>query len=129
MNAISWHYFYVFLQSSLLELPFYYLLLRKFAPGLVTRSLHESERFLFFLCAVVAINSVTHPVLFFGILNLKQSYIQNILAAQGFAIVSETILLKHLVEVGVGRALFAALTANTASWQLAPILTYLIFRN
>lgn len=124
---LHWQYLYVFLQSNLLEVPFYYLGLRAFAPRLLTRSLRESERILFFFCAVTAINSVTHPVVFFGIMNLKYTYLQNILIAEGFAILSETIFMLWLLDISKTRAIVVATIANLVSWQLAPLLTYKLF--
>lgn len=127
MNSIHWHYLYVFLQSNLLELPIYYLGLRSLAPGLLTRSLRESERVLFFLCAVTAVNSLTHPMMFFGIMNLKYTYLQNILMAEAFSILSETIFIVWLIDVSKARAIVVATIANIVSWQLAPVLTFKIF--
>lgn len=127
MTKIHWQYLYVFLQSNLLEVPFYYFGLRSLAPSLLTRSLYESERILFFLCAVTAINSVTHPVVFFGIMNLKATYLQNILMAEAFAILSEAIFMYWLLDVSKLRAMAVATIANLVSWQLAPLLTYRLF--
>lgn len=127
MSKIHWQYLYVFLQSNLLEIPFYYLGLRSLAPGLLTRSLRETERILFFVCAVTAINSVTHPVVFFGIMNLKYTYLQNILFAETFAIVSEALFMLWLLDVGKFRAIAVATIANLVSWQLAPLITCKLF--
>ncbi len=124
---LHWQYLYVFLQSNSLEVPFYYLGLRSFAPRLLTRSLRESERILFFICAVTAVNSVTHPVVFFGIMNLKLTYLQNILIAETFAILSESIFMMWLLDVSKLRAIAVATIANLVSWQLAPLLTFKLF--
>lgn len=124
---MQWEYLYVFMQSNLLEIPFYYLGLRSFAPGLLTRSLRESERILFLICSVTVMNSVTHPVVFFGIMNLKLTYLQNILVAEAFAIISETAFTVWLLGVSKFRATIVATVANLVSWQLAPLLTFKIF--
>lgn len=127
MTKIHWQYLYVFMQSNLLEIPFYYLGLRSSVPGLLTRSLRETERLLFFFCAVTAINSITHPVVFFGIMNLDSTYLQNILLAEGFAILSETILMSMLLDITKTRAIAIATIANLISWQLAPLITFKLF--
>lgn len=127
MTKIHWQYLYVFTQSTLLEIPLYYLGLRSLVPGLLTRSLRESERLLFFICAVTAVNSVTHPLVFFGIMNLKWAYLQNILVAEAFAILAEAIFMYWILDVSKLRALAVAAIANLVSWQLAPLLTFKLF--
>lgn len=109
-------YLSIFLQSNLLEVPFYYLALRprgSFAQVLVLAT---------------AINSLTHPIVFFLIMNLKLSYLQNILLAESFAILTEALFFWWLLKVTPLRSFMASLMANLASWQFAPILTYLLFR-
>ena len=127
MTKIHWQYLYVFMQSNLFEIPFYYLGLRRLVPGRLTRSLRESERILFFICAVTAVNSVTHPFIFFGIMNLRSTYLQNILVAEAFAIFSEAIFMYWILDVTKLRAIAVATVANLVSWQLAPLLTFKLF--
>jgi hypothetical protein len=110
-------YFYLFLQSNLLEVPVYYLFLRR-KPGM---------GFLYCLAFVTFMNSLTHPVVFFGLMSLPFSYLANILIAEAFAIGSETLFLRFLLRSGWSRAFAASLLANLVSWQLAPMLTYLLF--
>ena len=126
-TKLHWHYLYVFLQSNLIEVVFYYLGLRSFVPRKLTRSLNESERILFFICAVTAMNSITHPVMFFGIMNLKYTYLQNILFAEAFAVLSEAIFMIWLLDVSKLRAIAVAAIANLFSWQLSPLITYKLF--
>lgn len=124
MSKVHWQYLYVFMQSNCLELLIYYWGLRRFVPRKLTRSLNESERILFFLVAVTAINSLTHPVIFFGVMNLKLTYLQNILMAEVFAVVCEAAFMRSLLDISKKRAITVSAIANLASWQLAPLLTF-----
>lgn len=113
---MSLTYLYIFLQSNLLEVPFYHLFFRKHQNG------KES------LLLTTAINSLTHPVVFFVIMNFKNTYLENILLAEGFAILSETIFFSKVLQRGWGRSFLAATIANLISWQFAPMITYYIFK-
>ena len=79
------------------------------------------------MIAVTAINSITHPVVFFGIMNLNKTYLQNILIAEGFVIAAEACYFKWLLDVDIFKAIAIAATANFVSWQLAPMMTYQLF--
>lgn len=111
---MSLAYLYIFLQSNLLEVPFYYLFFRKQKSILQT------------LLLVTAINSLTHPVVFFVIMNFKMTYLTNILLAEAFAIGAETLFFYKVCKLGGGTSFRAAFYANLVSWQLAPMLTYLL---
>lgn len=109
-------YFYIFLQSNLLEVPFYYLFFYKY------------EKFVKVLCFASAINSLTHPIVFFLIMNMKLSYINNILIAESFAVIIEGFFFNKLLGYSKMNSFVGALVANLVSWQFAPMLTYLILR-
>lgn len=108
-------YLYTFLQSNLLEVPFYYAFYRR---GLSLREV---------LLLVTLANLITHPFIFFGICAVGLSLLVSTLLAELIAIGGEPLL--H----GYGRRavwsmqpLVASLIANLASWQLAPLLTWLV---
>lgn len=105
-------YFYVFLQSNLLEIPIYLLLLKG--------GWRRTE-------FVTVMNSVTHPIVFFGFMNLPLNYLSNILLAESFAIGVETAVLAFYAGVRAPKAFVASFIANLVSWQFAPVLTYLFF--
>ncbi len=111
---MSLAYIYIFLQSNLLEVPIYYLFFRK------QKSLFQT------LLLVTAINSLTHPIVFFVIMNFKLTYLTNILLAEAFAIVAETLFFHKVCQFEFGRSFRAALWANLVSWQLAPMITYFL---
>lgn len=113
---MTFMYLYIFLQSNLLEVPFYRLLLG------------QKKSWLKSTMQVTAINSLTHPIVFFVIMNAQNTYLQNILLAEGFAIVAETLFFFGVMKVNFVRALVAATVANLVSWQLAPMLTYFILK-
>lgn len=108
-------YLYIFLQSNLLEVPFYSWILGRSKKNPVSH-----------LVPVTAINSLTHPIVFFVLMNLKNTYLTNILVAESFAVLAETAFFVFLQKQEMKRAFTAALGANLISWQLAPMLTYLI---
>lgn len=110
-------YLYIFLQSNLLEIPFYYLIARE-----------RDQGFWRLVGVVTLMNSLTHPLVFFGFMNLKLTYLQNILLAESFAITAEALFFALILRQSSTRSWFAAIIANLASWQVAPILTYLVFR-
>lgn len=113
---MSMIYLYIFLQSNLLEVPFYYLLFRK------------NTRFSKVLFLTTAINSLTHPIVFFIIMNMENSYLTNILLAETFAVVIEALFFYFVLRLTVKRALLGSLIANLVSWQFAPMITYFILK-
>ena len=116
VKEMTFMYLYIFLQSNLLEIPFYYLFFKK------------DFDFKKILTGTTAINSLTHPIVFFVLMNLKQPYLQNILVAEAFAILMETIFLVYFLKSSLSRAFISASIANLVSWQVAPILTYILFK-
>lgn len=109
---MSLAYLYIFLQSNLLEVPIYYLFFRK------QKSIFQT------LLLVTAINSLTHPIVFFGIMNLSGTYLNNILFAETFAILAETLFFYKVCGFAKGKSFRAAFYANFVSWQVAPMITY-----
>lgn len=109
-----WSYAYIFAQSCALEIPVF-LVLGVRGPW------RRGARFVFVM------NSVTHPIVFFGLMNLPLTFLQTISLAEAFAIVAETLVLWRLAPVRFRRALLASGLANFISWQFAPILTYLVW--
>lgn len=99
---------YIFFQSNILEVPFYFVFFRNRLNPLKT------------LTHVTAINSLTHPIVFFVIMNLHNTFLSNILLAEGFAILAEAIFFYKFGKFSLGRSLAAATVANLVSWQLAP---------
>lgn len=111
-------YFYVFLQSNLLELPVYLAALAAFGYG---RGAIERAAF------ATAMNSLTHPIVFFVIMSLKASFLTCILTAEGFAIGAECAMLVLVAGLPLGRALVVSLAANLVSWQIGAMLTFALF--
>jgi hypothetical protein len=111
-------YFLIFFQSNLLEMPAYFLFLKS-----IRSKLTFIERFIF----ITGLNAITHPIVFFVIMNLKFSYLLNILLAEGFAIFTEAIILKMTLKEKFIPCLLISTFANFLSWQLAPMLTYIFW--
>lgn len=105
-------YFFVFLLSNLLEVPVYWGFLRE-----------QGLSFARSVLVVTAMNSLTHPIVFFVIMNFRLTYLWDILLAEAFAIVSEAWILRKVTGAGPGRAFGASVMANVVSWQLAPLIT------
>jgi len=112
---MTFHYVYVFIQSNLLEV---LVLLPLFGW-----SIGYKRTFL----SVTLVNATTHPLVFFGWMHLPLTYLQDILLAETFAIVSEALLYQRFLGIAIGRATLGSLLANLVSWQLAPIGTALVF--
>lgn len=108
-------YFYVYLQSNLLEVPAYHW------------GLGEKKQSLETLALCTFMNSLTHPIVFFLIMNLPLTYLQNTLFAESFAIFSETFIMHRVLKRGFLKTLLVSTFANLVSWQLAPMLSYGLF--
>lgn len=110
-----WHYLYTFAQTNFLELPFYYLVLRR--------------RVDFRTCLLVVTfgNLLTHPLVFFGFLGSSRSYFASTLSAEVFAPVVEAIVIALATRASWKQAFGASLLSNFISWQIAPIVTYALF--
>lgn len=120
----SFSYFYVFLQSNLLEVPFYFMIYKE-----VRRlKLISAQRTLWdFFFLVTLSNMITHPIVFFVIMSAKISFLYGILAAEGFAIVGEALLHRYFLKIPLKYTLSASTIANLVSWQLGPMITYALF--
>ncbi len=112
-------YLFIFLQSNLLEFPVYLPCLRKLRPDLKTRTA---------AAFITGMNALTHPVVFFVLMNRSGTYLGNVLIAEGFAVVSETLFLWKGLRVRPRTAFLVSFAANLLSWQVAPMTTYLLFR-
>lgn len=115
MNPLP--YLYIFFQSNLLEIPIYWFFYKKFAGGRKTISL------------VTYTNLMTHPIVFFGFFSSGLSYIQATLCAELFAIVTEALVHWGVLrnETTFRKTFDASLLANLVSWQVAPLITYVLF--
>ncbi|MDD4972920.1 MAG: hypothetical protein PHY93_01140 [Bacteriovorax sp.] len=111
-------YLYIFFQSNILEMPAYFLFLKS-----KRSKWNFFERFIF----VTGLNAITHPIVFFLIMNLRLTYLQNILLAEAFAIFTEAMILKLSLKEKFMPCLFISTFANLLSWQLAPMFTYLFW--
>lgn len=111
---MTFMYLYIFLQSNLLEVPFYYFFYKKD---------FDLKKI---LTTTTAINSLTHPIVFFVIMNLKNTYLTNILFAEFFAVITESLFFYFFLNRSYKKAFMASFIANLISWQLAPMMTYLI---
>lgn len=112
-------YLFFFLQSNLLEWPVYLSRLSDRKSG------WDWKRTALF---VTVLNSVTHPLVFFGFMNLPLPYLANILLAETFAIAAEAAALNRFAGRSWKDALLTSTCANLLSWQLAPMLTYSFFQ-
>lgn len=112
-------YFFLFFQSNLLEMPAY-------IPFLMRR---EKDFFTSFTL-VTAMNAITHPIVFFFIMNLKMTYLFNILLAECFAVFAEAWLLRIITgekyRSSSSAFLLVSLFANFLSWQISPMMTYAV---
>lgn len=117
-------YLYLFLQSNLLEWPVYLWAIDSARSRANLPSWSLARRAI----AVTVINSITHPVVFFLIMNLSLPYLANILLAESFAVGVEAWLLTSYLRFRWPQALLASLLANLISWQIAPMLTYSLFQ-
>lgn len=111
---MSWSYVYIFFQSSCLEIVIYYLFYRGHVP------------FKKVFIVTTAANAITHPIVFFGFMRSPLSYLIAILAAETFAVIGETWLHAYATKLPLQKTLLAAAFANLFSWQLAPVLTYIL---
>lgn len=109
-------YLYIFFQSNLLEIPVYWIFFRK--------SYSVSKVVIF----TTLVNSLTHPIVFFILMGLHRSYLNNIILAELFAIIVETLFFSRIIKISFMKSLFASIFANIVSWQIAPILTYIVFK-
>lgn len=113
---MNWDYAFIFMQSNLIEVLFYYLIYR------------NKMSFLQILGLVTLANSITHPIVFFCFMASPDfTYLQGILWAESFAIIAETGMHSLSSQLMFGRAVTAATLANLVSWQLSPIFTYYLF--
>lgn len=122
MSLLS--YFYIFMQSNAMEVPFYLVAYRE-----VMRHQHLSEQRsnVDMALLVTLSNMITHPIVFFVIMAAKIPFLWGILIAEGFAIVGEAALHAYFFGFNFRYTLTASTMANLVSWQLGPMVTYWLF--
>jgi hypothetical protein len=99
-----------FFKTYALELPIYYLFLRK------------TRDFLQILNADLVLNLATHPIVFFIIPMVlavfQATYMQYLFIAEIFAPVTEALILYYFFKLSLRRAFAAAILANLFSWSV-----------
>lgn len=113
---MNWAYLYTFSQTCALEFPFYAWFL-----GL------RQGRWPKTLAGVIAINAVTHPLVFFLFMSAKAPLLWAALAGEAFAFGFEAFACWYFLGLRAREALLASTLANLFSWQVAPLLTYALF--
>jgi len=113
---MNWAYLYTFVQTNLLEWPFY-----AWALGIT------QGRWLGTTASVLALNAFTHPLVFFLIMSRHAPLLENIVLAECFAFGFEIWACVFFLGLSWRRALLGAGLGNLASWQFGPRLTYLFF--
>ncbi|MGZ3690094.1 MAG: hypothetical protein ACXVAX_01235 [Pseudobdellovibrio sp.] len=98
------------LKTLILELPMYYLLLKK------VKSFKEV------LIINLFVNLATHPIIFIAMPPLLNafhfSYLSYLLIAEIFAPVVEALIINKYYKVNAGRAWAASIIANLVSWSI-----------
>ncbi len=113
-------YFYTFWQSNLLEIPVYFLVYRWLAGK-------EMMTFAKVAAVTTLANAFTHPWVFFGFMGVGVSYLVSVPLAECFAVFGEAPLQSYALGPKFKITLLASLLANLFSWQVAPIITYVLF--
>jgi hypothetical protein len=124
--GINLGYFRILFQSNLLECfvfaAFYW------NRNIALCKLSAKKSFAMTTCA----NCITHPVVFFGWMASGIPYFWAVLGAEMFAIVGEFfihsfVLSKNSIEnFSRKQVLAASIVANLVSWQLGPMLTFVL---
>lgn len=109
----AFFYLYIFAQSAGIEALYLYF---------VSKNKDFALKYFLF-------NSLTHPiVVFYFLADGRFSYLSGIIYGESFAVISEAILLYFFLEKkNFHQWLGISLIANLISWQIAPMLSYLIF--
>lgn len=68
------------------------------------------------LGSVILVNSFSLPIVWFLIPSLMVSYFENVLVAEGFAVISEGILVKALLRLSWRRSMATSFAMNMASF-------------
>lgn len=112
------NYFEIYFISNALELPVYLFFLRKEQKWTVVEK----------IAFITGLNAITHPIVFFGIMNLKFSFLINILVAEFFAIITEGMVLSRLMGKIPAQGIALSFLANSVSWQLGPVITFSLLK-
>jgi len=123
---VNFDYLFVFFLSYFLQLLIYWALQFQLQKN-------ESESYSFISLAkdLFMIQSFIHPIAFFVILNGPLSILTNLLLAQIFLVFSAGILMNlvHGRNVLSRRYFLISFVAQLTSWQLAPLLSFILLRN
>lgn len=109
------NYFQLFFQSNMLEMPVYLLFLK-----MVRKDWSLFCDFVF----ITGLNAITHPIVFFFIMNFKLTYLENIMIAESFAITTEALILYGVLKEKIWICFLVSVFANFLSWQLSPMMTW-----
>lgn len=107
-------YFYLFLRSSTLEVPVFWIFYRKHYSPTAT------------LLLVTLSNVFTHSFIFFGFMTGPFTYLTGTILSEIFAIGVEAVLHGYFGKLPFRTTLKASFTANLFSWQAGPMISYLI---
>jgi hypothetical protein len=114
-GLLSISYVVTFLLSSCLELPTYGFGYRKYQSSART------------IILVTLSNLFTHPIVFFGFMSSHWPYLWAVLGAETFAVLVEGLIAWALIpRISLSRTLGYALLANLFSWQVAPMISWII---
>jgi hypothetical protein len=121
MSILS--YLYIFFQSNILEIPSALIFYRK-KNGTPINSAG-------YVALVVTLsNLITHPLVFFGFMTSSRTYLESTIAAETFAILIESLLhFKFIKDISYSTALKNSFIGNLISWQVAPLLAWLLLKN
>src|SRR4051812_29611056 len=108
---MSFNYLVTFIQSNLLEIPFYMLLVKNW-------NWREA------IPQITIMNAMTHTMVIFVFMRLPSPLLANIFLAEAFAFIVEAVIVQRLLSVSNQRALLASGIANLVSWQVGPWLNF-----
>jgi hypothetical protein len=114
---IFFDYFYTLIQLTGLELLTYLLIWPLFLSG-------ESRKKI--VAMILPMNAITYPLFFFFIMGLPINFLANILIGELIVIVAEAFFLKKIFKMPALKAFALSAIVNLVSWQLGPLLTFLI---
>jgi hypothetical protein len=115
-------YLYTFFQTNILEVIIFYLFYS--IVFFKKNSIHNFGK-----TALLTHfgNCVTHPIVFFGFMGIKMTYLKSVLIAEVFAFLTEGLLHFYFGKIPFKKAMSASLLANFFSWQIEPIISYFLF--
>jgi hypothetical protein len=115
--SIYLDYFYTFILTATVELLVYLMIMPLFFKILDRKK----------ICVMILpMNAITHPLFFFFIMGLPMTFLANILIAEFVMIAVEGFFLTRIFNLSTPKALALSAIVNLVSWQLGPLMTYLI---